>query len=62
MENVSNLEIRTAIVQSGIPKFIIAKELGIADTSFSRKLRKEMTNEEKKKVLDVINRLSTSMK
>lgn len=60
MESLPNIEVRTAIFKNNIPKWKIAKELGIADTSFSRKLRYELKEEDKKKILDVIEKLSNS--
>ena len=36
----------------------IAEALGIADCTFSRKLRKELPREEKEKIFSIIERLS----
>ena len=53
-----NKEIRQAIFDSNIKKYIIADKLGISDSAFSRKLRKELPQEEKEKILDIIKKLS----
>ncbi len=54
----NNQEIREAIFKSNISKWIIAQELNIDPSTFSRKLRKELPEEEKEKILDIIKRLS----
>lgn len=53
-----NSEIKIAAMTARVPLWRIAEELGIADSSFSRKLRKEFSAEEKQKVFDIIERLS----
>ena len=60
MESLPNIEVRMAIMKNNIPKWKIAEKLGIADTSFSRKLRYEMKEEDKKKILDVIEKIANS--
>ena len=57
-----NSEIHIACVSSDIKKYRIAEKLGITDTSFSRKLRTELKEEEKEKILKIISELSKSNK
>mgnify|MGYP003405452904 CR=1 FL=1 len=45
-----NSEIHIACVSNDIKKYRIAEKLGITDTSFSRKLRTELKEEEKEKM------------
>lgn len=52
MEN--NIEIRNAIFSNNIKKWEIANMLGVTDSTFSRMLRTEMSEETKKKILDII--------
>ena len=54
---MENLEIRSAYMQAGVKQWHVAEELGISETCFSRKLRKELPPEEKKKILEAIRRL-----
>ena len=55
---LANIEIRQLISTKGIKKYEISEQLGIQDSAFSRKLRKELPQEEKEKILDIIKRLS----
>lgn len=55
---LANIEIRQLISTKGIKKYEISEQLGIQDSAFSRKLRKELSAEEKEKILDIIKRLS----
>lgn len=53
-----NTQIREAAAASGIKLWQIADVLGIADATFSRKLRKELPPEEKQRILEAIDRLA----
>lgn len=55
---MSNMDIRSAIERAGIRYWQVADELGIADSTFSRKLRKELPTEEKTHIFSIIERLS----
>ena len=54
-----NIDIRRTAAGNGIPLWRIADVLGIADCSFSRKLRKELPDEEKAKIFAIIERLAS---
>ena len=53
-----NQDIRRIAAGAGVKLWQIADALGIADCSFSRKLRKELPQEEKKKIFSIIEQLS----
>lgn len=53
-----NEEIQRAFFENGVQKYKVAEKLGMYDTSFSRKLRKELPEEEKKNILKIISELS----
>lgn len=53
-----NLDIREAAAKAKVRLWQIAQALGINDGNFSRKLRKELTGEEKEKILGIIANLS----
>lgn len=55
---IRNLDIRAAAKESGVRLWEIADELGILDVSFSRKLRKELSTEEKARIYAIIAQLS----
>ena len=55
---MNNLEIRLAICKAGLFHYQVAEALGMHETSFTRKLRKELPDDEKTKILEVIDRLS----
>jgi len=54
---MKNTEIRLAVVAANVKLWEVAEALGIADNSLSRKLRRELPDEEKKRILAVIERL-----
>ena len=51
---MKNIEIREAAKAAGVKLWQIADKLGITDGNFSRKLRKELTAEEKTKIRAII--------
>ena len=53
-----NTEIREKAKQAGVCLWEVAEEYGMNDGNFSRKLRKELPQEEKKNILEIIDRLS----
>ena len=55
---MANLDIRAAAVSAGVRLWRVADALGIADASLSRKLRKELPQEEKEKIFSIIQKLS----
>ena len=55
---MSNQEIRRAAKDSGVKLWQIAEEYGVNDGNFSRKLRKELSPEEKSRILSIIKKLS----
>lgn len=55
---MTNQDIRRTAAGAGVKLWQIAEALGIADCSLSRKLRKELPQEEKAKVFSIIERLS----
>lgn len=55
---MKNQEIRRAAAGAGVKLWQIAEELGIADCSLSRKLRRELPEAEKLEIFSIIDRLS----
>jgi len=55
----NNIDIRVAILESKLKHYEIAKELGIHEFAFSRKLRYELSEEEKEKILKTIKKLQS---
>ena len=53
-----NQDIRRTAAGAGVKLWKIADALGITDSSFSRKLRKELPQEEKEKIFSIIQKLS----
>lgn len=53
-----NVEIRSAYMSAGVKQWQLAETLGISETHFSRKLRKELPQEEKEKILEVIDQMA----
>ena len=55
---MSNQDIRRTAAGAGVKLWQIADALGIADCSLSRKLRKELPQEEKEQIFEIIKDLS----
>lgn len=55
---MKNQEIRRAAAGAGVRLWQIAEALGIADCSLSRKLRRELPDEEKAKIFSIIRELA----
>ena len=55
---MKNQDIRRTAAGAGIKLWQIADALGIADCSLSRKLRKELPDDEKKEIFSIIDRLA----
>lgn len=56
---MNNLDIRKVAEKSNVKLWRIAECLGITDGNFSKKLRKELTADEKQKIFSIINELAT---
>lgn len=54
----ANMDIRNAAKKAGIRLWEVAVACGINDGNFSRKLRQELPQEEKKKILEIIDELA----
>ena len=57
----NNERIRSAIKESNLHYWQIAEKLGIHEGTFSRKLRHELTDEEKEKIFGIINELKGAL-
>lgn len=55
---MKNQDIRRTAAGAGVKLWQIAEALGIADCSLSRKLRKELPNDEKEKIFSIIAELA----
>lgn len=53
----NNHEIREAIKDAGILSWQVADKLGIHETTFYRRLRKELSQQEKEKLYQIIDEL-----
>lgn len=54
----TNKDIRSAAKAAGVLHWEIAEKLGIQDSAFSRKLRRELPAEEREKILGIINEMA----
>lgn len=53
-----NTEIRETAKRSGVKLWQVAEEIGMSDAAFSRKLRHELADKDRERVLSAINRLA----
>ena len=56
---LNNLEIRQAAKKAGVKLYEVAAVYGVNDGNFSRKLRWELPETEKVKIMQIIESLST---
>ena len=54
----ANKDIRERISKAGLRHWQVADALGLCDTSFCRRLRHELSADEKERVVSVIEKLS----
>lgn len=57
---MTNQDIKRYAKTKKVKLWRIANAIGVTDSTFSRKLRKEFTNEEKEKIYCIIDRLSVT--
>lgn len=57
MNFVANQDVREHIRESNVRMWAVARRLGIADSTFCRRLRFELPRTEKQKIMAVINEL-----
>ena len=55
---LANKDIRLYAAGNGVRLWQIAKEMGIRDSSLSRKLRSELPDDEKQKIMEIVDRIS----
>ena len=55
---MSNKDIRSRALVCDVPLWKVAEKMGIADTSLSRKLRKELPIEEKARIFAIIDEIA----
>ena len=55
---MKNTDIRQAAKSAGVRLWQIAEMVGMNDGNFSRKLRRELPDDEKQRILEIIDRLS----
>lgn len=59
---MTNNDVRQAAARAGVKLWQVADKLGVTDSTFSRKLRKELPQEEKEKVFAIVAELSKGNK
>ena len=57
---MSGAEIKSRIIAAGLKLWQVAAEIGITDSSFSRKLRTGLNDADTEKVLKAIEKLKTA--
>ena len=54
---MKNVEVRAIAAQSGVRHWEIAEKLGISESNFCRKLRRELPDQDKERILCIIQEL-----
>jgi predicted XRE-type DNA-binding protein len=52
-----NIDIREAIKKANFPQWMIADRMGVTDTTFSRWLRKELAEDKKQEIFNLIKEI-----
>ena len=55
-----NIEIRKAIDAAGLKYYEVAEAVGVADTTFTKWLRRELPDDKRQLVMDAIKKLSAN--
>lgn len=55
---MENLEIRRKLKEAGLYQWVLAESMGIAEQTLVRKLRRELPEAEKQKILAIIEELA----
>ena len=55
---MANREVRSHAIEKGVLLWMVAEALGISDSSFSRKLRRELPVEERERILAIIDQIA----
>ena len=58
MPITANIEIRESAKKNGVKLWQVAEEIGMTDAAFSRKLRHELPDNDRTRVLNAITRLA----
>ena len=53
-----NREVRAYAIEKGVLLWKVAEAIGISDSSFSRKLRRELPEEERERILAIIDQIA----
>lgn len=56
----ANIDIRMKAMESGVSLWRIASRLGLSESTFSRRLRREMSEDERQQIYAAINELSSA--
>ena len=54
----NNMDIKSRAKNKGVYLWEVADKLGVIDCNFSRKLRKELPQDEKQKIFDIIDQIA----
>ena len=55
---MENMEIRSEAARNGLKLWEVAEACGVTDSTFSRKLRRELPNEQRDHVINMIRKLA----
>lgn len=55
---MTGIEIKRIIKEKGVKIWQVAEKFGVADTTFSKYLRKEFNEEDSNRILNIINELA----
>lgn len=58
----TNIEIKASAKQKGVYYYEIAEKIGMLDTAFSRKLRRELPAAEKERIFSLIDEIAAEKK
>lgn len=53
----ANLDIKNAMLKANVKQWEVAEAYGLSESNFSRLLRRELIQEKKQKVINIINKI-----
>ena len=59
---MTNFDVRAHAIEKGVLLWKVAEALGISDSSFSRKLRRELPEEDRDRILAIIDQIAAERK
>ncbi len=58
MKNLKNVEIRKTLKKKGVYQYEVADKMGVSESTLVKRLRKELSADEKQEIIEVIDEIA----